>query len=561
MSEQVSFSLPMRGRNPDVLTCIANLSNDEVFTPPEFANRMLDTLAEAWAANNGGADLWADSSVRFLDPCTKSGVFLREITSRLNKGLASKIPNLQKRIDHILTRQVFGIAITKITSLLARRSVYCSKSANGEHSIAKGFANEAGNIWFERTEHTWGGGRCKFCGAGEKTFDRGEGLETHAYAFIHTDAVKDRVAEIFGGKMQFDVVVGNPPYQLSDDGFGTSAAPIYQHFVEQAKALEPRYLSMVIPARWYAGGKGLDEFREEMLSDTKVRAIHDYWQVGDAFPGVAIQGGILYFLWSRESPGDCDVVTHYEGRVLSSATRPLLEPGSDVFVRYNEAVSILKKIVAVEGGRASVLLPEQKRFANLVSARKPFGLPTNFKVRSVKRPGDVLAYWNGGPGFKKGGKGWVARAAVPDGLEFTDKWKVFIGRAYGDRGGGGASRDSPPKAVLGRPFIGEPGSVSTETYMCIGPLRSEREARNVTSYISCKLTRFLVMLHKPSQDATKKVYTFVPMQDFSKSWTDQVLYAKYGLTNKEIEFIEWMIRPMELNDDLFDQLTADDDDE
>ena len=155
MSEQVSFSL--RGRNPDVLTCIANLSNDEVFTPPEFANRMLDTLAEAWATNNGGADLWADSSVRFLDPCTKSGVFLREITSRLTKGLAEQIPDLEERVDHILTNQVFGIGITLLTSLLARRSVYCSKHANGPHSIARGFTDEAGNIWFERTEHTWAG--------------------------------------------------------------------------------------------------------------------------------------------------------------------------------------------------------------------------------------------------------------------------------------------------------------------------------------------------------------------------------------------------------------------
>jgi site-specific DNA-methyltransferase (adenine-specific) len=562
MSEQVSFSLPMRGRNPDVLTCIANLSNDEVFTPPEFANRMLDTLAEAWAANNGGADLWADSSVRFLDPCTKSGVFLREITSRLNKGLAAQIPDLQKRVDHILTKQVFGIAITKITSLLARRSVYCSKHANGEHSIAKGFANEAGNIWFERTEHAWVGGRCKFCGAGEKTFDRGGGLETHAYAFIHTDAIEDRIAKIFGGKMQFDVVIGNPPYQLSDDGFGTSAAPIYQHFVEQAKALEPRYLSMVIPARWYAGGKGLDEFREEMLSDTKVRAIHDYWQVGDAFPGVAIQGGILHFLWSRETPGNCRVVTHYNGEVLSDVSRPLLEQGADVFIRYNEAVPILKKIVVAEGGKeGSVLLPERKCFTTLVSSRKPFGLDTKYRVRSDKRKNDVIAYWNGGPGFKKAGKGWASRAAVTEGLELIDQWKVFIGNAYGDRGGGGASRDTPPKAVIGRPFIGEPGSVSTETYICIGPCRSESEAKNVASYLSCKLTRFLIMLHKPSQHATRKVYTFVPIQGFSKPWSDERLYAKYGLTKEEIAFVEWMIRPMAASGDLFDESTTDDGDD
>jgi Eco57I restriction-modification methylase len=267
MNGQASFSI--RGRNPDILTCIANLSTDEVFTPPEFANRMLDALATAWAANNGGAELWADGSVRFLDPFTKSGVFLREITSPLTKGLAGEIPDLQKRVDHIFTKQVFGIGTTRLTSLLPRRSLYCSKHADGPHSIATGFASDAGNVWFERTEHTWADCKCKFRVASQKALDRGEGLETHAYAFIHTDDIKTRLAEIFGGDMQFDVIVGNPPYQLDDGGFGTSAAPIYQLFVQQAKALEPRYLSMVIPSRWFAGGKGLDESQSHLRAESR----------------------------------------------------------------------------------------------------------------------------------------------------------------------------------------------------------------------------------------------------------------------------------------------------
>ena len=202
MSIQASFTL--RGHNPDVLTCIANLSNDEVFTPPELAGRMLDMLAEAWAADHDGADLWTDKTVRFLDPFTKSGVFLREITSRLTEGLAQQVPVLQERVNHILTRQVFGIGITKITSLLARRSVYCSKYANGAHSIAKGFDSDAGNIWFERTDHTWNETKCTYCGAPRTIFDREVGLETHAYAFIHTDDIKGRLAELFGDHMQFD---------------------------------------------------------------------------------------------------------------------------------------------------------------------------------------------------------------------------------------------------------------------------------------------------------------------------------------------------------------------
>jgi site-specific DNA-methyltransferase (adenine-specific) len=182
MNEQAGFTL--RGRNPDVLTCIANLSNDEVFTPPEFANRMLDTLADSWAAGNGGANIWSDSSVKFLDPFTKSGVFLREITSRLIKGLEAEIPDLQARVDHILTRQVFGIAITKLTSLLARRSLYCSKHANGEHSVARSFTTEGGNVWFKRTEHTWVSGKCTYCGAAQHDFDRGGELETGAVAGV-----------------------------------------------------------------------------------------------------------------------------------------------------------------------------------------------------------------------------------------------------------------------------------------------------------------------------------------------------------------------------------------
>ncbi len=290
MSAQAGFAL--RGRNPDVLTCIANLSNDEVFTPPAFANQILDTLAEAWAADNDGADIWADKTLRFLDPFTKSGVFLREITSRLIKGLAGEMPNLEERVNHIVTKQVFGIGITHLTSLLARRSVYCSKDAQSKHSIAKGFANDAGNIWFERLEHMWADGKCKCCGAAQKALDRGPELETHAYAFIHTDGIKTRVAELFGDDMQFDVIIGNPPYQLDDGGYGKSAAPIYQLFVEQAKKLEPRYMSLVIPARWFAGGKGLDEFRESMLADDRLRSIDDYLSAADVFPGVGLKGGV-----------------------------------------------------------------------------------------------------------------------------------------------------------------------------------------------------------------------------------------------------------------------------
>lgn len=538
MNEQVSFRL--RGRNPDVLTCIANLSNDEVFTPPELANRMLDKLAEAWANDHDGACLWADKTVRFLDPFTKSGVFLREITSRLTLGLAQEIPDLQDRVNHILTRQVFGIGITRLTSFLARRSVYCSKHANGAHSVAQGFASDAGNIWFERTEHSWADGKCSFCGASQAALDRGQALESHAYAFIHTDNIKTRMTELFGDDMQFDVIIGNPPYQLNDGGYGTSAAPIYQLFVEQAKTLEPRYLSMVIPARWFAGGKGLDEFRESMLSDNRLRSIADYLSAADVFPGVGLKGGICYFLWNRDHPGPCTVSTHFKDWPVSTASRSLLEKGADVFIRFNEGLSILKKVVSVETEQSdSLQLPESKRFDRLVSSRKPFALETTFKGRATKRAGDLLIYQNGGTGY-------VARDSISAGTELIDKWKIYVGRAAPGTG----NRDSYPHRILSTPFIGEPGSICSETYLCIGPFDTQTEAESALSYISCRLTRLLILLHKPSQDTTRKVYTFVPTQEWTKRWKDEDLYAKYGISEGEIDFIEKVVRPMELTSDL-----------
>jgi site-specific DNA-methyltransferase (adenine-specific) len=550
---QASFAL--RGHNPDVLTCIANLSNDEVFTPPEMANAMLDLLAQRWAAAHDGADIWADPNVTFLDPFTKSGVFLREITRRLTDGLHRVFPDRAERVDHILTRQVYGIGITQLTALLARRSVYCSKYANGPHSIARSFDSEDGNIWFQRTEHTWTGGqkefradpltgeevtvythrRCQYCGAGEDDYGRGDELETHAYAFIHTDDIKARIGELFGDTMQFDVIIGNPPYQLSDGGYGTSAAPIYQHFVEQAKALDPRFLSMIIPSRWFAGGRGLDEFRDSMLSDSRLRFLNDYLSASDVFPGVGLKGGVCNFLWERDNPGECTITTHLSNWEFSSATRPLIEGGVDTFIRFNDGVSILKKVMGVENGPSgSLVLPDQKRFAQLVSSLRPFGLRTYFQGHSVKRHGDVKVYQNGGVGFVPGNE-------ISTGADLIHCWKVFIGRAAPGTG----NKDTYPHRVISTPFIGEPGSISSETYLCIGPLNSQEESENVISYLSCRLTRLLILLHKPAQDTTRKVYTFVPTQDWSRPWTDQDLYAKYGLTDDEIHFVESIVRPME----------------
>lgn len=348
--------------------------------------------------------------------------------------------------------------------------------------------------------------------------------------------------------MQFDVIVGNPPYQLNDGGYGTSAAPIYQLFVEQAKALEPRYLSMVIPARWFAGGKGLDEFREAMLADNRLRSIADYLSAADVFPGVGLKGGVCYFLWNRDHPGLCNVSTHFKDWPVSTSTRPLMENGADIFIRFNEGLSILKKVMAMESDVSDGFVPStSRRFDQLVSSLRPFGFRTYFRGRKKMREGDVAVYQNGGTGY-------VAREEVETGTDLIDKWKIYVGRAAPGTG----NRDTYPHRILSTPFIGEAGSICSETYLCIGPFNTQTEAESALSYLTCRLTRLLILLHKPSQDTTRKVYTFVPTQDWTKRWTDEDLYAKYGISASEIEFIEKVVRPMDLTSDLLGDVTVDD---
>ncbi|MDD2366528.1 MAG: Eco57I restriction-modification methylase domain-containing protein [Desulfuromonadaceae bacterium] len=523
MTSQAGFTL--RGRNPDVLTCIANLSNDEVFTPPEFANSMLDTLAEAWAANNKGANIWADSSVRFLDPFTKSGVFLREITSRLTKGLAAVIPNLDDRVDHILTKQVFGIGITHLTSLLARRSLYCSKHANGEHSIAKSFDSDQGNIWFERMEHTWNETKCVFCGAPRAILDREAGLENYAYAFIHTNDIKARIAELFGGVMQFDVIIGNPPYQMKGGAGGSSDSSIYHLFVEQAKKLEPKYLSMVVPSRWLAGGRGLDEFRKEMLGSGQIRHLIDFPNSGDAFPGVQIKGGVCYFLWEQAHHGCSNVTTIRGDEVIGPTARDLSE--FDVFVRDARAVNILHKVItATHIGMDA-----------LVSNREPFKLESNFaNFHSDKQSGDIALY-RIAPGKRR--VDWVARTEIVKNTQLIELWKIFVPKAYG-------AGESVPHQILGKPIIAPPSSVCTGSYLAI-TADSEIAARSIQSYYVTKFFRFLVSLRKITQDAFSHMYSWVPQQSWDCTWTDEALYKKYDLSQDQIYYIEAVIKPMDLS--------------
>ena len=491
--------------NPDVLSCLANLSNDEVFTPPEIVNEMLDLLPQ---------ELFQNPDTTFLDPACKTGVFLREIAKRLIKGLERQFPDLQERVDHIFHKQLFGIAITELTSLLSRRGVYCSKYPNGEFSVTK-FSSAEGNIRYKRIPHTWKNGKCIYCGASESEYSRGDELETHAYEFIHTHDLE----KLFN--MKFDVIISNPPYQLSDGGgTGSSAMPIYQLFVEKAMKLQPRYLTMIIPSRWFAGGKGLDDFREMMLKNEHIRVLHDFFDSALCFPGVDLSGGVCYFLWDRDHAGKCNVVStrkNYE----STQERYLLEDKSDTFIRFNEAVSIIQKIHAFG----------EKSFDTIVSSRKPFGLDST--VRLSESPKGNCAYVYAYPK-----NGYLEKYHIFSGKSAVDCYKVFIAKAYGERG-------DFPYLVLGKPFLGEPNTICTETYLMIGETPHKEVAENIISYIKTKFFRFLILQKKNTQNAAKNVYTFVPMQDFSKPWTDEELYIKYGLTDEEINFINQMIRPME----------------
>lgn len=461
------LNLGNKSYNPDVLSCLANLSNDEVFTSPQLANQVLDMLPK---------DIWHDSSATFLDPVSKTGVFLREITKRLLQGLEDEIPDLQERIDHILNYQVWGIAITELTALLSRRTLYCSKKANGEYSIADSFRSGDGHIHYKAGQHMWDGKNCIYCGASKEQYDRSSDLESYTYEFIHTYN-PERIFD----NMQFDVIVGNPPYQLSDGGFGKSAAPIYQKFVRQAKKLNPRYLSMIIPSRWFSGGRGLDDFRIEMLSDKHVRALTDYESFKDIFPGVDLAGGACYFLWDRDNTGSCEI-TNVRDDKETKAIRFLDE--FQVFVRDNKAVDIIRKVRSEHSGR---YLDE------VVSSSKPFGLRTFYKSQKTGVPCHFI---------QRIGEGFANPTDVSDQFRLLNKWKLLVPRSPI------AGQTDFSKAVKfysdQNTAIVPPGTCCTESFLVAYSAETEEQVVSFKSYLFSKFSRFLLLQAVTSQDVTKR---------------------------------------------------------
>jgi hypothetical protein len=440
--------------------------------------------------------------------------------------LEIKIPDLQERIDHIFHKQLYGIAITEITSLLSRRSLYCSKYPDSIYSVTK-FDNSSGKIRFKHLRHTWVNNTCFFCGANKNQYKRSDDLETHAYEFIHTIKPEDIL------KMKFDVIISNPPYQLKDGGSGPSASPLYHKFIQNAKKLRPRFITMIIPSRWFAGGKGLDDFREEMLSDDRIKNIVDYPNSADCFAGVDIAGGVNYFLWARDYHGNCTVKT-IRGNKNNCAVRALNE--FDIFIRSNESIPIIHKILA----KKEIMMDE------IVCSRNPFGFSSNSRGKGAKDSNFYIRL------IHSQGFGYVRSNEVLKNISLVKKWKVTIGKLVPSNGEVGIDPAKGYNAIT-IPRILKPDEVITDSYLVLATFNTKKEALNCAKYMTLKFPRFLMHETYSSMNISKGNFRFVPFLDFETEWTDEALYKRYGLGDKEIQFIENMIRPMELGGEANDE--------
>lgn len=491
------------------MTCIANLSSDEVFTPPNLANQMLDLLP---------SEIWSDKHVTFLDPGCKSGVFLREIAKRLDNGLEEQIPIRQERMNHIFKNQLLGLAITELTALLSRRSVYCSRIANGKYSICDSFNNPDGNIRFGQSGHTWDKGHCKYCGANIDNYNRDSELESYAYSFIHTENPE----ELF--KMKFDVIIGNPPYQLSDGGAGASAIPLYHKFVQQAKKMNPHYLSMIIPSRWFAGGRGLDEFRQNMQKDKRMKVLVDFPRSRECFPGVDIAGGVCYFLWDKDYHGKCEFISIESG---IESRRSLNLDEHDIIIRDNVGIDIVNKVLELK----------ERMMSEVVLTVNPFGIRSFVRGRATYFEDCITL-------VSSAGTSYIESNVVSKNRELINSYKVCIGYLNPDRAGVNNASDGMMN-VTTKVRVLKANEIVTETYIIPFCDINISKVNNCANYIRTRFARFLISLTLTSMHIAPKNFSFLPLQDFKEIWTDSILYQKYGLTIDQIAYIESKIRPME----------------
>ncbi|MBE7058087.1 MAG: restriction endonuclease [Ruminococcaceae bacterium] len=333
--------------------------------------------------------------------------------------------------------------------------------------------------------------------------------------------------------VNFDVVLGNPPYQVSDGGAQASARPIYHNFVDISKKVEPSFMSLIMPTRWYAGGKGLDEFRNDMLNDTSIAELHDFLHPEEVFPDTNNRGGVCYLLWDHKhekTDSDVRIVSHEGNGVVKTSTRKLRYKDLDIFIRNSEAISILNKVIVDE---------TVDTMEHHISPRRPFGLDGNF-IKTADFKKEVTGMTDPVKCYGKAKTvGYVERSNIPSHTEWIDKWKVFM--PYANNIGTELNDDNQ------NTFVVAPKSICTETFLIAGMDMDldEASATNLSNYLRTRFARFLLSMAKISQHGTSKTYRFVPTQDFSRAWTDEDLYAKYGLTEEEIAFIESMIKPME----------------
>lgn len=473
------------------------MSESEVITPSKICDEMVNLLPEE------GLREIVERQRKLLDIASKSGEYAvalyKRLTSKLGyshndvKDIIYSIPT--SSIAYEFTRRFYEILNLNINNIPVKFNTYDLikiKDKNGEVDYQK--INEILK-------------------------------QNKKFSEIN---LEDEI-KVSDEKVKFGVVIGNPPYQVSDGGARASAKPIYHEYINLSKVLSSSYVSIISPSRWFTGGKGLDLFRSKMIEENKFRTLIDFSDSKECFSGVEVKGGVNYFLWDINYNGECNVKNIYKNN-NTSLKRFLKLEDIDIFIRYNTLYTIFKKVHK----------KENCTFDILVSSRKPFDLDTSTKIDDSKFKNSLKIYG-------KSKIGYIDEKKIKKNNELINKQKIFITYAYG-------AGEGFPHQIINKPIIAPLGSVCTETYLSIGPFESEEEVNNAYKYIKTKFFRALVLIAKNSQHATSKTYRFVPMQNFTEksdiNWgkssdeIDKQLFEKYKLSDEEKKYIKEIIKDM-----------------